>query len=234
MNRKLIFAIATTAIGVVVAYPFWMGQVTPSSRPMTEKTADSSTLSIDQTERERVAIETKQAQAGFQQMQFTVLATVLSVQDLVDAATAVATAQAQSDRASAQRHASRRELDRLQGLHAQDRNVSDKSVEAAEAAWRSDEAGVLATRAALDAAISSVRTRWGAQLTQALVNRTTLYRHLESQHKVLLRVVATGDATQAQMPRTIDVEDPSGVSRRAQLISRTPSVDPRIQGTAYF
>lgn len=237
MNRKLILAIVIAAISVVVAYLLRMGSVTQSGQPMTDlikKTSDPSTLSMDQTERERAAIETSQAQAGFQQMQFTALATVLSVQELVEAATSVATAQAQSDRASAQRHASRRELDRLQALHAQDRNVSDKSVEAAEAMWRSDEAAVLATRAATDAAVSSARTRWGSQLTQALVNRTTLYRHLESQHKVLLRVVATSDATQAQMPKTIDVEDPSGVSRHAQLISRTPSVDPRIQGTAYF
>lgn len=79
------------------------------------------------------------------------LASVLSAQGLIELRNRYVAATAQADKARAALHASRREYERLKALHSDDRNISDKVLQAAEAVWRGDEAAVSAAQAAVDA-----------------------------------------------------------------------------------
>lgn len=243
MSRKPL--IVTAAVVVAVIAGLWVWRNHPGASAGAESTSMPRAeveepklvqpgIGVSQKERQRAGIETAASQVSLLQAQSQAIATALPVQELVDAAASIASARAQVDRTDAAAAASRRDFERLKGLHAQDRNVSDRALEVAEAAWRADDAGARAAQATLDAARATARGRWGDALAQALAARGPLWRDLETGRSLLLRVVPTTGAAPAAMPATIEVEAPGGESRTARLISAAPISDPRIQGTAFF
>ncbi|GGH67536.1 hypothetical protein GCM10010975_37430 [Comamonas phosphati] len=240
MKRKNISLIAAAMCLVIAG--FWISHTHLGNSAETAKAAradvkaarNESGVALDQEERERAGITTAAVQSIELQAQSSAIASVLPLQELIDAAASIAAARAQDERAKAAVAASRRDFERLQGLHAQDRNVSDRALEAAEATWRGDEAAARASVTALDAARSTVRARWGAVLADSLAARGPLWRHLESGRSLLLRVTATSGAAPSALPPAIEVEDPDGKARKARLISRAPISDARIQGQAYW
>lgn len=240
MNRKNLSLIAA-AVCVVIA-GLWIShthfgtstETTKAARTDVSAARNESGVALEQEERERAGITTVAVQSIEMQAQSSAIATVLPLQELIDAAASIATARAQDERSKAAVAASRRDFERLKGLHDQDRNVSDRALEAAEATWRGDDAAARASLAALDAALSAVRARWGAVLSDSLAARGSLWRNLESGRSLLLRVTTTGSAAPSEMPSAIEVEDPDGKPRKARLISQAPISDTRIQGPAYW
>lgn len=168
-------------------------------------------VSLDQEARERAGIETADARASEAQAPTLAIATVLPMQELIDAAASIANARAQAERADAALEASRRDHERVKGLHALERNASDRALESAEAAWRADAAGAQAAGAALQAAQASARARWGAALTQSMVTRGGLWLDLEAGRQLLLRVTAASGPAPVVMPASMDVEDRKSV-----------------------
>ena len=142
MNRKHLSMIAA-AVCVVIAglwalhgYHAYLGASAETAEaPRTDVKAvpGKPGIAIDQQERERAGIATTRAQPVELQAQSQAIATALPLQELIDAAASIAAARAQDERARATVAASRRDFERLQGLHAQDRNVSDRALEVAEA-----------------------------------------------------------------------------------------------------
>lgn len=240
MNRKNLSFIAA-AVCVVIA-GLWVShthlgissETTKAAHADVKATRNESGVALDPQERERAGITTVAVQSIEMQAQSSAIATVLHLQELIAAAASIATARAQDERAKASVAASWRDLERLRGLHDQDRNVSDRALEAAEATWRGDDAAARASMAALEAARSAVRVRWGAVLADSLASRGPLWRDLESGRSLLLRVTATSSATPSEMPSAIEVEDPDGNPRKARLISQAPISDTRIQGATYW
>ncbi|MBR8052070.1 MULTISPECIES: hypothetical protein [Burkholderiaceae] len=242
MSRKSL----TIAAAIVVAAlaGLWAGRHLPgasapaeaASAPHAEaenpKRAESG-VSISPVERERAGIATAAVRSLERQAQSQAIATALPLQELIDAAAALASARAQADRATSALAASRRDFERLRGLHAQDRNVSDRALDVAEAAWRADEAGARSAQAALDAARASARGRWGAVLADAMAVDGPLWRRLAAGQGVLLRVAASG-AVSGAIPAAIEIEAPDGRWKPARQVSIAPIADPRIQGTAFF
>ncbi|HVL43956.1 MAG TPA: hypothetical protein VM407_03930 [Acidovorax sp.] len=243
MNRKHLSMIAA-AVCVVIAglwalhgYHAYLGASAETAEaPRTDVRAvpGKPGIAIDQEERERAGIATTRAQPVELQAQSQAIATALPLQELIDAAASIAAARAQDERARATVAASRRDFERLQGLHAQDRNVSDRALEVADAVWRADDAAARASQAALDAARSAARARWGNVLADALSARGPLWLHLESGRSLLLRVTATSGTSSAVMPPSMEIESPDGTARQARLISPAPISDARIQGAAYW
>lgn len=244
MSRKhiviaaaIVFAIAAAGLvglGVWHSPPGASGESASVSAPKSAAHADAPGLTLGQEERERAGIATAPAPGVELPLPSPAIATALPVQELIDAAAALAAARAAADRAGAALAASRRDFERLQGLHAQDRNVSDRALEVAEAAWRADDAGAGAARSALEAARAGMRGRWGSVLAESIASRGPLWRRLESGQGLLLRVVPTAAAQPAAMPATIEVEAPGGELRSARRIAQAPLSDPRIQGPAFF
>lgn len=240
MNRQNLSLIAA-AVCVVIA-GLWAShthfgasaETTKATHADVKTARHESGVALDQEERERAGIATVAVQSIELQAQSPAIATVLPLQELIDAATSIAVARAQDERSKAAVAASRRDFERLKGLHAQDRNVSDRALEAAEATWRGDDAAARASLTALDAARSAVRARWGSALADSLAARGALWRNLESGRSLLLRVTATSGTAPLEMPATIEVKDPDGKARKARLISPAPIADARIQGLAYW
>lgn len=187
--------------------------------PQTQKLADIGVAAVEQT--------TRRGETA-------ALATVLSPQAFTELRNRYVTAVALADKAVAALEASRREYERLKALHGDDRNISDKVLQAAEAAWRVDQAARQSAQAAVDAIMQDARQTWGAVLTMAIVNNTPLFQRLATQKEMLLRIAAPSGSRLPVPPSKVSIAGDDNVLRTADLISPSPQTDPRIQGPTFF
>lgn len=162
------------------------------------------------------------------------LATVLSPQALTELRNRYVAATAQADKAVAALAASHREYERLKSLHGDDRNISDRVLQAAEATWRSDQATEQSAQAATDGIEQGARQIWGAMLTTAIVKNTPLLQRLATQKEVLLRIAAPSGSRLPVPPGKVNVVVDDNVLKTAELVSPSPQTDPRIQGPTFF
>lgn len=241
MSRKF-FLILVAAIGGVAVSPWawWqLSEMIPESHPVLAARNDATDpdqpgIAVSPQERARAGIGVSAIELVELQGEMSAIATALSIQDLADAASTMAAAQAQADRAAAALVASKRDFERLRNLHEQDRNVSDRALEVAEAAWRADDANARASETALAAMRANVRARWSQEIAVSISQRGPLWGRLMAGRSVLLRVVPEAGDGVEPMPASIKVATPGGVFRTARLISRAPAADPRIQRGAFF
>ena len=164
----------------------------------------------------------------------TAYGTVLDLQPLIDLRTRYAAALADADTASAAQAASRQEYLRSQALYQDNQNVSLKSYQAVQAAYRSDRAGTQAAALKLQNIRAAMRQQFGATLTHwALSTRSPEFDRLLNRQEVLLRItVPPGEGIAAPARIKIDANDKRRLP--AQLISPSPQSDPVIQGSAYI
>jgi hypothetical protein len=241
MSRFIAIA-AASATAMLVTVGLWVWRSHTELPDHTTQTKVREAQAIDQdadvklTEQAqaRAGIVIAEAQAANMPLPAQAIATVLPLQDLIESAANVASMRAQLERAQAALEASRRDHERIKGLHAQDRNTSDRTLESAESTWRSDEASARAADAALKAAQASTRARWGSVLADAMTARRNPWPALESGKQVLLRVSPASGIAPAPMPSVIDVALLSGHRMKAYWVSPSPVTDPRVQSTAYF
>lgn len=161
------------------------------------------------------------------------LGVVLPVLELNDLHNNHAAAKAQAEAAQATADASRKEYARLRALNADERNVSDKALQTAEALWRSDEARQKMTAEALLTVEQNARQQWGPRLADAIVNNASLFRRLAAQQDALVQVTLSGSYL-SSLPQTIRLQSPGGGFAEASLISLAPRTDPRFQGQSLF
>lgn len=195
------------------------GGTTVTFDPQTQKLADIGVAAVEQTIRRG---------------ETAALATVLSPQAFTELRNRYVIAVALADKDVAALEASRREYERLKVLHGDDRNISDKALQAAEATWRGDQAAEQSAQAAIDAIEQGARQTWGTLLTTAIVNNTPLFQRLAAQREVLLRIAAPSGSRLPEPPSKVGVVGDDGVLRTAALISASPQADPRIQGPTFF
>lgn len=161
--------------------------------------------------------------------------TVAAIQGLSNVANSYESARAQLQKAQAGLAAARREYERLQGLHRDDRNISDKVLQAAEATWRGAEADTQTARVAMKTAADNLRTQWGAVIAKWVTNgNAQVLERLLAQRDVLIQVTLPGDATGITAPREAMVQGPGGKSVASRLVSAAPRIDATIQGLSFY
>jgi hypothetical protein len=161
------------------------------------------------------------------------LGVVLSIQELNDLHNNYAAVKAQAEVAQTTANASRKEYERLKTLNADNRNVSDKAVQAAETVWRSDESREKAAVEALHTVEQNAKQQWGITLAKAIVSNAPLFRRVSEQQDVLVQVTLSG-AYLASPPHAIRLQSPMGEFVEAVLISPSPRTDQRFQGESLF
>ena len=166
--------------------------------------------------------------------EITAYGTVLDLQPLIDLRTRYAAGLADADTASAALAASRQEYQRSQVLYQDNQNVSLKSYQAAQAAYRSDQARTQATALKLQNIQAEMRQQFGATLTHwALSTRSPEFARLLNRQEVLLRITVPLDVVTVAPARIkIDANDKRRLP--AQLVSSSPQSDPVIQGNAFI
>lgn len=160
--------------------------------------------------------------------------TVVPPQDFIDLHNRYIEAKAQEEKTQAALAASSKEYERLHALNANDRDVSDKALQAAEAVWRSDEAALRASRANLAAMEASAAQQWGSVLAKAVLGDGPLFRQLMNQQQVVMQVNLPAGIIVSSPPKAARVQGPDGSYATGELISRAPRADPRFQGASLF
>jgi hypothetical protein len=160
--------------------------------------------------------------------------TVVDLGDLIDLRKSLATAKADVEKAQAGLEASRKEYERLKALHAENRNISDKALQAAAAAWRGDAASVHAAQDTLRAWEGSAQQRWGGVLTKWVFDPSPAFDRLLQRQDVLLHITLPADTPLASASQTATIQAQDGTLAAATLVSPSPRTDARIQGMSVF
>ncbi|WP_175691471.1 efflux RND transporter periplasmic adaptor subunit [Burkholderia anthina] len=161
-------------------------------------------------------------------------ATVIDLQPLFDLRNRLASARADVDMLTAQAVSSRTQYQGSRTLYADDRNVSLKSLQAAQSAMRGDDAKLQSARVTLAGLEGTVRQQFGDALANATAAPASkLFQRLQSGQAVVLRVTLPARFGMAP-PERIVVGTPDGRAVPAQRLSASPLADPAVQGNPWL
>ncbi|WP_028229861.1 efflux RND transporter periplasmic adaptor subunit [Paraburkholderia mimosarum] len=161
-------------------------------------------------------------------------ATVIDLQPLFDLRNRLASARADVDTFTAQSASSRAQYEGSRTLFADDRNISQKSLLAAQSAMQGDAAKLQSARVTLDGLDGTMRQQFGDALAQAATApASTLFQRLQAGQSVLLRVTLPSSFA-TPPPMRIAIDTPGGGTVPAHRLSASPLADPAVQGTPWF
>ncbi len=188
-------------------------------------------VTLEEIARQKGGIVTGALQAANHQRMIRAFGVVLPIQEWVDLRNAYAAAKSQSESAQAAVLATQQEYLRLKGLHADDRNASERAMQVAEATWRSDEARAQATKEVSLAIGRNAQQQWGEAVAQAILTGSPLFTRVTSLEEALVQVSVPAGENLDSLPDTARIQTSGGASAEASLIARLPRTDPRFQGT---
>jgi hypothetical protein len=136
----------------------------------------------------------------------------------------------------------------LKALYEDNRNVSAKAFQAAEATWRSDQAACEAAQEALNASQKSIeatgealqaledsgRQQWGPIIAKWLFDNSPVFDQLFRQQTLLIQITLPSGVQISSGPKSVRVQAASGTALSANFVSLSPRTDPRIQGMSFF
>ena len=158
---------------------------------------------------------------------------VLDLQPLIDLLTHYQTAAADVAIAQAMVLASDSEAKRNRVLYQDDKNVSQKTVQAAQAAASADQAKLRAAEASLQAVRASALQQFGAPLVRQIASLDTALARLLQQKDMLLRIaLPLGSDTSA--PERIEFDSGAHGRTTANLVSASPQSDPTAEGPTFL
>lgn len=163
---------------------------------------------------------------------------VLSIDTLIDLRTRYLAARAEIEVLRAAFSYSKNELNRLQILNQDDKNVSDKAVATVRSLNKSEEAKMAAAESNARNIADSMRQLWGDTLTQHATNpnKSDLLQNLINTQEVLIQVTLPFDAPEPAAGSSIMVTPTASPSQpiRAQFISRAPLSNATLLGKTYY
>jgi hypothetical protein len=192
------------------------------------------TVKVDAATLQRSGIETAKLSVAPYMAQIRAYGMVLDLARLTDLSNSYTTAEAQLRTVEAKLTASGPAFERAKKLYDNDRSVSLQLLQAAEAAFRADEAAAGAAESQLRTLRATAYQEWGSALGKSLIERSELITRLIERHDFLVQVTLPPGVV-IQEPRTMAVID-RGANLRAPItfISLATRADPRIQSLSFF
>lgn len=201
-------------------------------------TGDSPVIKIPVRVQSASGIETQALKAASFERELRVYGTVVNLQSLIELRSRYLAAVAEADVIRASLASSAREYERLRQLYQDDRNVSERAVQAAEAGWRGDQARLAASRQLATGLIESMRNQWGDELARrATDSRSLVFSRLLSHEDVIVQLILPFDINgNANNKGVVGVAPMAqkAVERPGQFISASPQSDATIPGKTYF
>ncbi len=159
---------------------------------------------------------------------------VLDLQPLTELANSYANAKAQLAIAQAKLAATQTAFERADKLYKDRQNISAAQFQAAQSAFRVDQAGLAAAASQLRTLALTAQQNWGPALGQAVVDGTLLLDRLIARQEVLLQVTLRPGQAIVPPPAgaSVQLDDGSGLPLR--FVSAATKTDPRLQGLSFF
>jgi hypothetical protein len=190
-------------------------------------------LTLDTPTQIRLGLEVGTLTATVTRTQVTSPAVVLPVQDLAAFRNSYIGTQTQLQKLHVELDVTRKEYTRLKALFEQDHNVSEKSLQSAGGALKTNEADERAGEQQLNLQESMVRQEWGGVASKWALEDSTEFQRILDQRDVFVQVTMQADATFG-VPKTISLEIPGTTRIGSRFVSPFPRVDPRIQGRSFL
>lgn len=242
--KSILIVIILAAIGLLLVWAFIQGRKElamgkererPIKVPSRVSVQDGeSMVTLAQATQIKSGIAVAPLEAISHQKELQAYGVVLDLQELIDLRNRYVSAKTHVEMTQASLETSRKEYERLKVLHGDNRNISDKTFQAAEATWRSDEANVRAAQESLQALKNTTQQRWGSVLARWLFDASAAFDRLMNQQDVLIQVTLPAGEQISSAPQTAWVQAANGTFISAVLASPSPRTDPRIQGMSFF
>jgi hypothetical protein len=159
---------------------------------------------------------------------------VLQLQTLTDLRNSYVRAKTQVEKALTDLDLSKKEYERLKVLNEDNKNVSDKAVQAAQATMQNNEETVRALREALNVLEDTAHQQWGDIIAQWLSEGSPALRRLLQQKDMLIQLTLPAGARIIRTPKSISVVLAGGSAVPASFVSLSPRTDPNMQGISFF
>lgn len=183
-------------------------------------------------------IATTVLQAAIHQNTLSTFGNVVSINPLIELRTRYLAAKAEAEVVRASLNSSQQEYQRLLKLNLDNRNISDRALQTAEAVWKADEAKLSVAETTASSVRDNMRQQWGEVLTVEATRPepSAVMQRLLQSREVLLQIALPFDAT-APKPGSKLLVAPAASSAKpiqAEFVSASPQTDSTIQGKTYY
>jgi hypothetical protein len=211
------------------------GKSEPSA-PKTQSAASRSANTVVLTEEVQKAggIVTKALEPTVYREHIEAYGTVLHPDGLLRTRNDYVSAKSSLEKAEAALRASKEEYRRLKSLNENDKNISDRMLQAGAAAMEADRAAESEAHENLRSVRSAAELQWGRILSGWIVDFSPGIERLLGLKDVLVQVTIPPGATLGSIPDKIAIQAPEGRPIGARLIIHAPATDPRIQGMSFI
>lgn len=244
MKKKVIISLIILALLAGLVFAFIAGRKERAAEAEREKpikapsrveaAGDENVVTLDQPTRQRSGVVLAPLEAITHRPEIPAYGTVVDVQELIDLRNSSETTRAGVVRAQAALGIARREFERNKNLYANRQSVSDKDLQVAEGAFRTEEANAAAAQASLNAAVATARQHWGGVIAEWLARDAPEFDRLRQQQELLVQVTLPAGRADLAPPPTAAVRALDGALVAAKFVSAAPRTDPKIQGASFF
>ncbi len=254
MNRKILIVVALQAFIIVVL--FWLlvfygkdeyeemmteseEEIETPTMVVEQENSDqgAATIVLSEKSQKLSGIQVTPLQAATHHAATRAFGSVVAIEGLVEQRARYQTALAEVNVVHSALANAQQEFQRLQLLNKDNRNVSDRAVQAAESLLKGEQAKLAAAETQVTGLRDNLRQQWGETLAQWAMQTEggdALKRLLQYQD-VLIKVTLAFDASpDAKTSLFVTPIGGQGSAVKAQLVSFAPQADTTVQGKTYF
>ena len=165
------------------------------------------------------------------------LGVVVNPAPLVELRARLLTVRAEAEAVRAAVRFSGQERDRLQALYDDDRNVSKRAVQSADATLRGEAARVTALERSASGLQESLRAQWGEAIARLATDpRGSFFQELSTQRVLLVQLTLPAGVEPPAAGTKVGVTslNAPGARREAVLLSNAPFADPVVPGPTFL
>ncbi len=191
-------------------------------------------ITIDAATQHRSGIETIALPSAPHQEELRAYGMVLDVARLTELSNNYANAKAQVQTAQAKLAMSKPAFERAQKLFNETHVVSQAQLQAAEAAFGTDQASLAAAEAQVRTLTATAYQEWGSVLGKSLVDESPMITALIERQTFLLQITLPPGVTLRAPPATASIETGKAARANVTFVSPATRIDPKIQGVSLF
>lgn len=241
---RLLVAAAVVAIAALIGWGYLTGRREAASEAEGERTIKvpirvsnengEPVIRIDADTQRRSGIETTHLPSTPHPEELRAYGMVLNVARLTELSNNYASAKAQVETAQAKLASSKPAFERAQKLFSQPQAISQAQLQAAQAAFGTDQASLAAAQSQVRTLAATAYQEWGAVLGKSLVDDSPDITKLIERQDFLLQITLSPGVTLATPPATGSIEIGKGRRAAIALVSPATRIDPKIQGVSFF
>ncbi|MDX8478914.1 hypothetical protein RFN28_10540 [Mesorhizobium sp. VK24D] len=240
LGKRLLLALVPIGAAALVAWGWLSYQPAPSvaapaAAPASRVSNEDglTIVTLDEATQKRSGIATDALTATKRRLEQTAYGSVLDLQQLIDFQTRYRAAAADVASARAALDASSQEAERNRVLFRDHMNISQKALQAAQAAWSADQAKLESAEANLEGVRASAQQQFGPPLGSLIAGKDTALAGLLNGQDMMLRIVLPIDSSRSA-PDQITFDDGARGRVAARLVSASPQSDPIAEGPTFL